>query len=140
MLSVLGLSLRLILPAEATGGALSVLEEEDAPGAGPPLHIHRAEEELFHVLAGHYSFRVGDATFDAAPGDSLMVPRGTPHSFICRGPETGRLLVTLSPGGFEGFFRATDAERVMPPGDMPRILELAAQFHMEVLGPNPFAG
>jgi quercetin dioxygenase-like cupin family protein len=140
VLSVLGLSIRLILPSEATGGAFSLLLEEDAPGQGPPLHSHRAEEEFFHVLAGRYAFRVGDATQEAGPGDSLLVPRGTPHSFMCRGPEPGRLLAGLSPGGFEGFFRATDAERLMPPADMPRILALAARFHMDVLGPNPFAG
>lgn len=138
-LSVLGLSIRLLLPSEATGGAFSLLLEEDAPGEGPPLHVHQAEEEFFHVLAGRYSFRVGEATHEAGPGDSLMVPRGTPHSFICRGPEHGRLLFGLSPGGFEGFFSALDAEGLMPPADMARIMELAARFRMEVRGPNPFA-
>ena len=29
----------------------------------------------------------------------VFVPRGTPHSFICIGPATGRQLIISSPGG-----------------------------------------
>ena len=43
-------------------------------------------------------------------GDVVFVPRGTPHGFICTGPEVGRQIIISSPGGI---FDAMIAEVTM---------------------------
>jgi mannose-6-phosphate isomerase-like protein (cupin superfamily) len=137
--AVLGLTIRILIPSDATGGALSLCEEETPPGAGPPLHIHRDSDEFFRVQEGRYRFRVADADIEASPGDALLVPRGTPHAFVNAGPAPGRLLFGFTPGGGERFFPAIAASGLTPPADMPAILALAAQCGLTILGPNPFA-
>ena len=58
-------------------------------------------------------------------GATVFIPRGTPHTFRNDGAAPGRLLVTMTPGGFEGFFLAVEAEGLSPPQDMARIGALA---------------
>jgi mannose-6-phosphate isomerase-like protein (cupin superfamily) len=85
--------------------ASSIIESTEAPGAGASLHRH-GWEETFIVCQGHYEFVCGDDKCTLGPGDTVFVPRGTPHAFTCLGPETGRLFVVSTPGGmFEAFIR-----------------------------------
>ena len=37
-----------------TGGVVSVLEAEEPPGFGPPIHVHHDCAEAFYVLDGEY--------------------------------------------------------------------------------------
>jgi len=46
--------------AESTGGAYGLVESQVAPGFSPPLHVHRNEDEIFHILEGKMLFRVAD--------------------------------------------------------------------------------
>jgi mannose-6-phosphate isomerase-like protein (cupin superfamily) len=96
--------------AETTDGAFSIIEEI-AP-LDTPLHVHDREDELFYVLEGEHVFTVGDEEVPAGPGEAVFAPRGVPHAQRRVVPRTGRLLVMVSPAGFEGFFRElAEAER-----------------------------
>lgn len=136
-LAIFGVEMTVIVPASNTGGALGIFEEVTPPRLGPPLHIHHAEEEFFRVIDGRYRFRVGDRDLDAVPGDTLVVPRGTPHTFLNVGEGPGRLFMGFSPGGGEQFFTRVAAENLTVPADMPRIAALGAEYGLEFLGPNP---
>ena len=92
------------IPAEATGGAFSLLEEVP-PMLDTPLHVHANEDELFHVLEGEHVVRCGEDEFRLGPGDTVFLPRGVPHSQRRVVSGEGRELVLLTPGGLEGFFR-----------------------------------
>lgn len=132
-----GARMRVVLSDEAAG--FSLFEETTEPGSGPPLHLHRDEDEFFRVIEGHYLFRAGEATVEAAPGDTLFVPRGLPHCFWNAGESTGRLFMGFQPGGPERFFPAFAEAGLSLPGDMERVAELAAGYGIEFVGPNPFA-
>lgn len=96
--------------AETTGGAFSVIEEIDP--LDTPLHTHANEHELWYILEGEHVFQIGDDEVRAGPGDFVFGPRGVPHAQRRAVPRTGRLLVFISPPGFEGFFRdLAEAER-----------------------------
>jgi hypothetical protein len=47
------------------------------------------------------------------------------------------LIVTMRPGGFEGFFKAVADANLEVPRDMAAIAELAKRYQLEFLGPNP---
>lgn len=87
-----------------TGGELCVFETFRTAKGGPPLHIHRDQDEWFFVRDGEFVFRVGDETVTARAGDSVLAPRGVPHAFA-NVSETGTLIVGFQPAGtIETFF------------------------------------
>ena len=66
-------------------------------------HIHREMEESFFVLDGEFTFAVGEQEIAAGVGSYILAPRGTRHE-ITAGPEGGRLLTLMVPGGLEEMF------------------------------------
>ena len=81
-------------PAIAAAGAtLAVREWTDS---GPSyLHIHRSDDEAWHVLAGSLRFRFPDREVDAPAGTTVFVPAGSPHTY--RVTEPSRYLIFLTP-------------------------------------------
>ena len=61
------------------------------------LHLHRSDDEAWFVVSGRLGFRVGDEEREVAAGESLLVPRGTPHSFWNPTAEPTRYLVVMTP-------------------------------------------
>jgi mannose-6-phosphate isomerase-like protein (cupin superfamily) len=121
------------LRGSQTGGAYSVLEEEMPPGCGVPLHVHRHEDEGFYVLEGQYEFRIGDEIIRAEVGSCLFAPRDIPHMFRNIGDRPARLLVTLSPPGFEVFFEEMDRRRRNGPVSLEEVAELGHQYGLDIL-------
>jgi mannose-6-phosphate isomerase-like protein (cupin superfamily) len=119
----------------ATGGAYSLFEVLSPAGGGVPLHLHRREDEAFYLLAGELLVRVEDYQFRAAAGAFVRFPRGTPHAYRNVGGCPARLLVIVSPGGYERFFEAMSQVKVPP--EMDEVMGVARQFDLEVIGPPP---
>ncbi|MCU1486237.1 MAG: hypothetical protein JWN67_2983 [Actinomycetia bacterium] len=72
------------------------------PGTlGPGFHQHD-DDDLFYVLGGTMTFRLGDEAVDAVAGTFVRAPGGTPHDFENRGTERAGFLNVSVPGGFEG--------------------------------------
>ncbi|MDX5349496.1 MAG: cupin domain-containing protein [Paracoccaceae bacterium] len=115
------------ITADQTGGSLGCFEAEVPAGEGPPLHVHEKEEEFFRVLEGRFAFWCNGARVDLAEGGVICVPRGSVHRFQNIGQTTGRLMVVMTPGGFEGFFPAV-AERTAPSVD--EICQIGARFNL----------
>jgi mannose-6-phosphate isomerase-like protein (cupin superfamily) len=103
------------IPTAATAGSMSVFESVVAPQSAPPMHIHAREDEFFYVLSGQFQFWCGDESFTGGPGTTALFPRGIAHTYKNIGSEDGRLLVTVTPGGFERFFVDVVAEKAMSP-------------------------
>lgn len=95
--------MRLVLREEDTNGLLSVAEFRGSDGPWTVPHVHEHMEESFYVLEGNFSFTVAGRQIDAAQGDFVMVPRGTPH-VIHAGSGGGALLALFTPGGLERMF------------------------------------
>ena len=64
-----------------------------------PLHSHRANDELFVILAGRGELRLGEARHAVAAGDLVGCPRGGPetaHQLVNTGDEELRYLAISS--------------------------------------------
>jgi quercetin dioxygenase-like cupin family protein len=73
---------------------------------GPPLHIHRSQDEWFYVIQSEFIAQVGDERFQLSPGDSIFGPRQIPHTFAHVGDGEGKMIVAYQPAGsMEDFFR-----------------------------------
>ncbi|MBC7462508.1 MAG: cupin domain-containing protein, partial [Thermoleophilia bacterium] len=101
---------------------------------GPPLHAHDVEHETWYVASGDFRFRLGDDLHSASTGSFIYVPAGTPHNFQNIGTHAGRLVVSFSPAGMEGFFE--DLATLQPEDIVQQTFaEIGARYGMTVLGP-----
>lgn len=67
-----------------------------------PAHAHHAFMKVVYILEGTYHFRVGDAEFSGGPGTTVVIPRGSYHTFVT--PTGGKLLFISAPAGNEALF------------------------------------
>jgi mannose-6-phosphate isomerase-like protein (cupin superfamily) len=61
------------------------------------LHLHRADDEAWIVLEGRLGFRVGDSEREVGAGESLLVTRGTPHSYWNPAAQPAHYLLVMTP-------------------------------------------
>ena len=133
--NVLGIPMVIRIHGRDTGGVVSAVESHDVPGGGPPPHIHHREDETFQVLEGEYEFTVAGKTFIAKEGATIFAPRGIPHTYRYLGQTPGRLMCLITPAGFEGFFEDIGALSPQQQQDLPRVLDIAKKYELEVLPP-----
>jgi quercetin dioxygenase-like cupin family protein len=123
----------------------SVLEHRMPYGSSPPFHLHRTEDELFHILEGDYRLKVQDQERLVGPGTIVLAPKGVPHTYRVESAQGGRCLTVTVRGDFERFVRAISrpAERPelpkpagLPSADAMQALRATAARHgIEFVGP-----
>lgn len=131
VLRAFGQELTVLLSGEQTGGLFTLLLDTTPPGLGTPPHQHEREDEWFYVLEGRAAFwRAGDWR-ELPPGSAVFAPRNVPHGFKNIGDTPLRLLITLSPSGFETWFArcAREFSNGRAP-DFARIASLIAEHGM----------
>jgi mannose-6-phosphate isomerase-like protein (cupin superfamily) len=79
-----------------------VIADWTDPGTHPGrpiagLHLHRADDEAWIVLPGGLGFRIGDEEREVPAGESILVTRGTPHSYWNAVGEPTRYLLVMTP-------------------------------------------
>jgi mannose-6-phosphate isomerase-like protein (cupin superfamily) len=134
-INVLGIPMVIRLHGRDTGGTVSVVESHDVPGGGPPPHIHHHEDETFQILEGEYEWMVGGKKFAVKKGDTVFAPRGIPHTYRYIGKPPGRLMCVITPSGFEKFFEEIGAMSPQQQRDIPRVMEIAKMFGLEIFPP-----
>lgn len=72
----------------------------DAHTQGPGAHSH-PEDDVFYVIEGTMSLRVGERWIDAPRGAFVLVPGGTTHDFENRSDARAGVLNLSIPGAFE---------------------------------------
>src|SRR5436309_2215173 len=89
--------------AVETAGVVSVLEAEEPPGFGPPIHVHRDVAEAFYVLEGEYIMHLEDRELTCPAGSFVFIPRGVRHGFTV-GNVASRKLNFYFPAAMVGYF------------------------------------
>jgi len=93
-----GSAIRELMHPDRHGNRAQSLAEAVVPaGARTLLHRHRESEELYHVTAGRGRMTLGEASFEVAEGDTVLIPPGTPHRIENVGDTPLRILCTCSP-------------------------------------------
>ena len=112
-----------------TNGAYAIVESIGAPGCATPMHLHRNEEEHFVILTGSYRIAIGEKIFEVPAGAGITLPKGVPHSWRNISSEPGRMVVILTPGGFE---QCVQTIRSSPP---VKVEAVAASYGCYIVGP-----
>ena len=121
--------------AEGTTNAFTLLEADEPPGFGPPMHSHRDAAEAFYVLAGEYVIFVRDEEFVCAAGSFIFIPAGVPHGFRV-GTLPSRKLNLYTPAAMIGYFDELSAALARGAADAD-LSAIAERHGMEIIGPVP---
>ena len=132
-----GLGVRFLIEGDQTGGRFALVEHPLRPRAlGSPLHTHQDEDEYAYVLEGRVGVQIGDQASVLGPGAVAVMPRGVPHAFwnAGEGEAPARLLMVLSPAGFERYFAAMAP--LLPPAaaeaDLAGVATVRDRHHLTV--------
>lgn len=98
-------TVRFLASSEDTHGAWSLVELKEMPGYHTNLHRHNHTDEAFYVVEGVLTVKINDKVSDYPAGSYVLIPRGTAHAQGNRGKVPARLLLTMTPGGFERSFQ-----------------------------------
>lgn len=131
-----------LITGDETGGAYFMAEVSVPPGGGPGPHLHRREDESFHLLQGTLTVQAGEKTINACAGDFVYLPRGVVHSFRNTGDIDAKFLLVVTPAGLENFFAevfdpAEDRSSSPPPSKvmLARAKSAAPRYGLELLSP-----
>jgi quercetin dioxygenase-like cupin family protein len=122
---------------EDTAGIYSLTEFTVAPPPtpGPPLHIHKDAHEAMYVLEGELQVTLGEQTMRAPAGSFVYVPKGMLHTLANPGPHPAKILIILTPPGYEGYWE--EMARHLATGNLPDpalVLSLQQKYHLETGG------
>jgi mannose-6-phosphate isomerase-like protein (cupin superfamily) len=92
-----------------------------------PLHLHRSDDEAWYVIEGRLGFTVGDEERAAAAGESVLVPRGTPHTYWNPSSQPTRYLLIMTP-------RIHRLIQALHGGDRADYLRIFEEHDSELLG------
>jgi quercetin dioxygenase-like cupin family protein len=136
---VVGDHLRFKLTTEDTNGQFALAVNWEAPGGGPPPHIHHREDELFHILEGELDFVFEHKTMRGRAGDTVFLPRGIVHTFRSAGPTPAKFVVIAAPAGFDKF--AAEAgepidtiphNKAVGPADIGKLMSVVGKYGLEM--------
>jgi quercetin dioxygenase-like cupin family protein len=92
---------KVLLRSEQSDGRVAVVELMG--GARPPLHRHDFDE-AFYVLEGELTFQLGDDLSTRGAGELAFAPGGVPHTYANVSGAPARVLLVITPAGFERYF------------------------------------
>lgn len=93
-----GSEIRELLHPDHHGVRNQSLAEAIVPvGTRTLLHRHHRTEEIYHVTSGRGRMTLGLEVFDVSPGDSILIPPGTPHCIEAGGSDPLQILCCCSP-------------------------------------------
>ncbi len=119
-----------------TDGQFTLLEADEPPGFGPPLHIHHDCDEAFYVLDGEYLISMDGVEHRCPAGSFIYIPRGMPHGFRV-GSVASRKLNLYVPGAMTGYFDELSGALQRGEADEAVLGAIAEKYSVEILGPVP---
>jgi quercetin dioxygenase-like cupin family protein len=124
---VLGDNQLVKLTGSETNNAFTLIEQDDAPGVGIPLHVHKNEDELFRVMEGQLKITIGNTTSILKSGDIAFCPRGIPHAWEVIGTRNMKSVLLITPSGLEPMFKELTLLADFPP-DFSKVAQIAKKY------------
>jgi quercetin dioxygenase-like cupin family protein len=129
-----GRSFAMKLLGGETNESIMLFEETLPAGTASLLHLHHDSDEVAWVLAGEFTFKIGDEDTAGGPGTCAFMPRDIPHAWKNTGSETGRVLFLYTPAFAGGLIEELAEHRPTSADEHEKLFQ---RHHWEVVGPNP---
>ena len=135
-INVGGFEMSIKATSQETDSTFSLLEADEPPNFGPPLHIHTDAAEAFYILEGEYLVFLESEEFLCPAGTFIFIPAGIPHGFRV-GRFASRKLVLYAPAAMVGYFEDLSEAIRNGAADGEVLGEIADRYSMKVIGPVP---
>ncbi|MGF1669559.1 MAG: cupin domain-containing protein [Balneolaceae bacterium] len=126
-LNVIGDQMTFKLTGEDTNGQYVLIEQNNEPGIGIPMHVHENEDEVFRVIEGELEMQVGDKKVILGKGDIAFCPRGIPHTWKVTGSKKARVDLSFYPAGLELMFEELAKLPAGPP-DLAKVSQITEKY------------
>jgi mannose-6-phosphate isomerase-like protein (cupin superfamily) len=132
------------IPSATGGDGMCVIEHWLPHGDSPPLHIHRNEDEIFHIISGTLKLVVDGRESWANAGQTVLAPKGLPHSYRVESKDGAHVLTITHGTDFERMIRAAGRPtqaRELPASSAPSpetiemLGRLCAENNIDLVGP-----
>lgn len=114
-----------------TQGAFDLFELTVPPHAYLNVpHLHREYDETIIGINGIATWTIGGQIIQIGPGQQHHIPRGTPHAYSNRHPNTCRMMCLLTPGlvGPEYFLEMAAIFRADGPLDIALLGNIMSRY------------
>lgn len=134
----------IVISSRDGGDENCIIEHWIPAGDSVPLHAHRREDEIFHILEGTLRFRVGEDEFIASSGETILAPKGIPHSYRVESASGAHCLTTTRGHDFETMVATASRPARLPslpkaaqptPEEINALVQCCKENHIEILGP-----
>ena len=93
---MLGGLYEVVVSADDSGGAMTVMKITVPEGGGPPPHVHDSEE-VVTLLQGRARYHIAGQTTEIGTGSTVYLPAGTEETFEPVGGPVS-VLIAYTPG------------------------------------------
>ena len=129
---VLGDNQTIKLTGKDTNGLYTLIEQYNNPGMEIPMHVHKDEDEVFHVLEGKLEINVDNTITTLNPGDIGFCPRGIPHSWKVIGDQKTKVMLSIFPSGLEHMFKELTMLPQGPP-NFNKVAEICKRYNINFI-------
>lgn len=121
-----------------------VIEHRMPYGDSPPLHVHRNEDEIFHILEGRLRFQINGHERIVEAGETIIAPKGLPHTFRVESQEGSHTLTVTRGSDFETMVRRASRRAEQPdlpppaeptPEMIAALTRMCAENGIDIIGP-----
>jgi quercetin dioxygenase-like cupin family protein len=126
--------LTIIADRTTTGGQYDLIKGYFPPGAQTPLHRHTRYSEQIYVLEGEFTVWADKQKLVLSPGESFLIPVGTPHVMAALGDRPACGLVIAAPSGFARLIEAINTLDETE-SEIALVDRISAEIGDEILGP-----
>jgi hypothetical protein len=95
-----------------------------------PVHTHAREDEYQLVLEGELAFELDGEVIHARTGDMIIQERGVPMAIWNPTAQLARILVMLTPGGYDEYLK--EVTPLIVAGDRPAMPAVWAKYGLTV--------
>jgi mannose-6-phosphate isomerase-like protein (cupin superfamily) len=143
-LKLMGSIVKVRLSVSEGNDRLSILEHYMPQAYATPLHIHKNEDEVFHIFSGRMRFEVGGNIVIAQAGDVVLAPKGVPHRFFVESIDGVHCTTTMRGGDFEEMVvsAASPTNDITPLTSQPpsedelaQVMAACARNNIDIIGP-----
>jgi mannose-6-phosphate isomerase-like protein (cupin superfamily) len=84
-------------PGSSPVEGFSVAEALVEAGQVTEAHVHRKSQEIYYILEGSGTMRLGEEALTVCTGDAVLIPPGNPHNIQNTGAGELRILCICCP-------------------------------------------